>query len=64
MVRLVEKGDLKERGNVGSPRRRWGNCIETDLEGIGLEGVDWINLAQVRDRLQDVLTTETALQIT
>jgi hypothetical protein len=32
------------------PRRRWDN-IKMDLREVGWEGMDWIDLAQDRDRL-------------
>jgi hypothetical protein len=32
------------------PRRRWEDGIRMDLREIGLGGVDWIRLAQNRDR--------------
>jgi hypothetical protein len=32
------------------PRRRWEDGIRMDLREIGLGGVDWIRLAQDRDR--------------
>jgi hypothetical protein len=32
------------------PRRRWEDEIRMDLREIGLGGVDWIRLAQDRDR--------------
>jgi hypothetical protein len=32
------------------PRRRWEDGIRMDLRKIGLEAVDWIRLAQDRDR--------------
>jgi hypothetical protein len=32
------------------PRRRWEDGIRMDLREIGLRGVDWIRLAQDRDR--------------
>jgi hypothetical protein len=31
------------------PRSRWENYIRRDFKEIGLEGVDWIHLAQNRD---------------
>jgi hypothetical protein len=31
---------------LGRPRRRWEDGIRMDLREIGLEGVDWIRLAQ------------------
>ena len=34
----------------GSPRSRWKDNIKMDLQEIGCGGVDWIELAQDRDR--------------
>jgi hypothetical protein len=36
---------------LGRPRRRWKDGIKMDLREIGLGSVDWIRLAQDRDRL-------------
>ena len=36
---------------LGSPRRRWEDNIKTDLQEVG-RGMDWIDLAQDRDRWQ------------
>jgi hypothetical protein len=36
---------------LGRPRRRWKDNIKMDLPEIGLEGVDWINLAWYGDQL-------------
>jgi hypothetical protein len=35
---------------LGRPRRRWVDNIEMDLLDIGWGGVDWIGLAQDRDK--------------
>jgi hypothetical protein len=35
---------------LGRPRSRWDDGIRMDLREIGLGGVDWIRLAQDRDR--------------
>jgi hypothetical protein len=34
----------------GRPRHRWEDGVRMDLREIGLRGVDWIRLAQDRDR--------------
>ena len=35
---------------LGRPRRRWEDNIGMNLREVGCEGMDWIDLAQVRDR--------------
>jgi hypothetical protein len=32
------------------PRRRWEDDIKMDLQEVGRRGMDWIDLAQDRDR--------------
>jgi hypothetical protein len=45
---LVGKPDGKRP--LGRPRRRWVDNIRTDLLEVGCGYVDWIGLAQDRDR--------------
>jgi hypothetical protein len=45
---LVGKPERKKP--LGSPRCRWEDNIKLDLQEMGCRGVDWIELAQVRDR--------------
>jgi hypothetical protein len=35
---------------VGRPRHRWEDNIKIDLQELGCGGMDWIELAQDRDR--------------
>ena len=35
---------------LGRPRRRWEDDIKLDLQEVGCGGMDWIELAQDRDR--------------
>ena len=35
---------------LGRPRRRWGDYIKMNLQKVGCGGMDWIELAQDRDR--------------
>jgi hypothetical protein len=48
---------------LGRPWRRWENGIRMDLREIGLEGVDWIRLAQDRDRWRDVVSAMMNLRV-
>jgi hypothetical protein len=41
---------------LGRPRRRWEDEIRMYLREIGLGGVDWIRLAQDRDRWRAVVS--------
>jgi hypothetical protein len=46
---LVEKPEGKSP--LGRLRRRWEDNIKADLQEVGCGGMDWIELAQDRDRL-------------
>jgi hypothetical protein len=46
----VEKHE--ERRQLGRPRRRWEDNIKMDLQEVECGGMDWIQLAQDRDRCQ------------
>jgi hypothetical protein len=48
---------------LGRPKRRWENNIEIDLRTIGWEGVDWINMAQDRDRWRALVNTVMNLRV-
>jgi hypothetical protein len=37
---------------LGRPRRRWRDNIKVDLQEVGCGGMNWIDLAQDRDRLR------------
>jgi hypothetical protein len=43
-------GKPEGRRPLGRPRRRWEDNIIMDLREVGWGGMDWINLAQDRDR--------------
>jgi hypothetical protein len=36
--------------DAGEPRRRWEDNIKIDIQDVGCGGMDWIELAQDRDR--------------
>jgi hypothetical protein len=40
---------------LGRPRRRWEDNIKMDLQEVGCGGMDWIELAQDRDRWRAVV---------
>jgi hypothetical protein len=42
---------------LGRTRRSWEDNIKMDVREIGWSGVDWINLAQDRDKWPDLVKT-------
>jgi hypothetical protein len=55
-VNKVLVGKPEGKRPLGRPRRRWEDGIRMDLREIGLGGVDWIRLAQDRDRWRAVVS--------
>jgi hypothetical protein len=45
------------KGPPGGPGRRWEDNIKTNHTKIGWSDMDWIDLAQVRDRCGDLVST-------
>ena len=43
-------GKLEGKRQLGRPGCRWEDNIKMDLQEMGCGGMDWIDLAQVRDR--------------
>ena len=43
-------GKPEGKGPLGRPRRRWVGNIRMDLQEVGCVYMDWIGLAQDRDR--------------
>ena len=43
-------GNPEGKRPLGRPRQRWEDNIKTDLQKVGCGGMDWIELAQDRDR--------------
>jgi hypothetical protein len=48
---------------LGRPRPRWKDNIKMDLQEVGSEGMDWIDLAQDRDRWRALVTAVINLQV-
>jgi hypothetical protein len=55
-VYKVLAGKPEGKRPLERPRRRWEDGIRMDLREIGLGSVDWIRLAQDRDRLRAVVS--------
>ena len=48
---------------VGRPRRRWMGNIRMDFQKVGCEYMDWIELAQDRDRWRTLVSAVMNLRV-
>jgi hypothetical protein len=71
---VVRRGEVRGAYNIlvarpegrrplGRPRRRWEDNIKVDLREIGFGDVDWMHLAQDRDRWWAVVNMVMNLQV-
>jgi hypothetical protein len=56
-------GRPEGRRSLGRPRRRWEDNIKMDLQEVGWGGMDWIELAQDRDRWRALVSAVMHLQV-
>jgi hypothetical protein len=61
MQGMVEK--LKGKRPLGSLRRGWDDNIKIDLQVVGCGAVEWIELAQDRDRCRVIVTAVISLRV-
>ena len=61
-VYRVLVGKPEGKRPLGRPRRRWED-IKMDLQEVGCGGMDWIGLAQDRDRWQTFVSAEMNLRV-
>jgi hypothetical protein len=54
-VYRVLVGKPEGKRPLGRPRNRWEDKIRMDLQEMGCENMDWIGLAQDRDRWRAIL---------
>jgi len=59
-VLVVKK---EERRPLGRPRRRWVDNIRMDLQEVGRGYMDWIGLAQDRERWRTLVSAVMNLRI-
>jgi hypothetical protein len=48
---------------LGRPRRRWEDNIRVDPQEVGCRGMDWIGLAQDRDRWRALVNAVIKLRV-
>ena len=58
---LVGKPDGKRQ--LGRPRHRWENNIKMELQEVGWGGMDWIDLAQDRDKWRALANALMSFQV-
>jgi hypothetical protein len=56
-------GRPEERRPLGRPRRRWEDNIKVDLQEVGWDGVDWIDMAPDRDRWRVLVNAVMKLRV-
>ena len=54
-VHMVLLGKPEEKGPLENPWRRWENNFKMCFQEVGCGDVDWIDLAQVRERWRVLL---------
>jgi hypothetical protein len=62
-VCIVLVGKPEGKRPLGIPRRRWKDNINMDLQEVEYGGMDWIELAQDRDRWWALVNTVMNLRV-
>ena len=62
-VHRVLVGKPKGKILLGRPRHTWEDNIKRDLQEVGCGGMDWIELAQDRDRWRVVVNAVINLRV-
>ena len=63
VARIVERrgvykilvGKPEGKRQLGRPRRKWDDNIKMDIQDVRCEGMDWVDVAQDRDRWRSVV---------
>ena len=58
---LVEKPEGKRP--LGGPSRKWKDNIKMDLQEVGCRGMEWIELAQDRERWRELVNAVMNLRV-
>jgi hypothetical protein len=58
---VVGKRDRKRP--LGRPRHRWEDNIKIDIQEVGCGGIDWMDLAQDRDKWRTLANAVMSLRV-
>jgi len=62
-VYRVLVGKPEGKRPLGKPRRRWEDNIKMDLQEVGCRGLDWVELAQDKDRWRALVNAVMNLRV-
>jgi len=62
-VYRVLVGEPEGKRPLGRPRRRWEDNIKMDFQEVGCGGMNWIELAQDRDRWRSLVNAVMNLRV-
>ena len=62
-VYRLSVGKPEGKRPLGRPRDRWEDNIKMDLKEVGCEGMDWISVAQDRDRWRALVNAVMNLRV-
>ena len=60
---IVLVGKTEGKIPLGKQRLRWEHLIEMDLQEVGCEGMNWIDLAEDRDRWRTLVNAVMNLRV-
>ena len=63
VVHNILVGKPEGKRPLGRPRHRWEDNIKMDLQEVGCGGMDWMKLAQDRDRWRALVNVVMKLQV-
>ena len=63
IYRVLVRRNLRERDRFVRPRRTWEYNVKMDVQKLGYGSMDWIELAQDRDRWGALMNTVMKLRV-
>jgi hypothetical protein len=62
-IKLMTYSRPEDKRPLGTPRHRWEDNIKMDLREIGIDGANWIRLAQDRVQWRSFVNTMMNLRV-